>query len=95
MAVFSEYCFFWMHADKLSISYCCLIAKSCLSCHSMDYSPPGFSVHGISQARILEWVVISYSSNLPNPGIKPACPALADGFYSTEPAGKLHLLVRN
>ena len=32
-----------------------LVAQSCLSLwHSMDYSPPGFSVHGILQARILE-----------------------------------------
>ena len=30
----------------------------------MDYSPPGSSIHGIFQARILEWV-------LPDPGIKP------------------------
>ena len=29
------------------------------SLHSMDYSPPGSSVHGISQARILEWAAIS------------------------------------
>ena len=28
---------------------------------SMDHSPPGSSVHGISQARIVEWVAISYS----------------------------------
>ena len=30
-------------------------------CNPMGYSPPGSSVHGISQARILEWVVISFS----------------------------------
>ena len=30
-------------------------------CHPMDCSPPGSSVHGILQARILEWVVISFS----------------------------------
>ena len=30
----------------------------------MDCSPPGSSVHGISQARILEWVAISFSNNL-------------------------------
>jgi len=30
-------------------------------CDSMDYSPPGSSVHGIFQTRILEWVAISYS----------------------------------
>ena len=41
---------------------CCLVSQSCLTlCDPMDYSPPGFSVHGISQARILEWVAISFS----------------------------------
>ena len=41
----------------------------------MDYKLPGSSVHGIFQARILEWVVISYSRDLPNQGIEPASPA--------------------
>ena len=36
------------------------IAQSChILCNPMDYSPPGSSAHGISQARILEWVAIS------------------------------------
>ena len=43
---------------------CCLVAKSCLTlCDSMDYSSPGSSVHGISQARILERVAIAFSRN--------------------------------
>ena len=33
-------------------------------CNSMDHSPPGSSVHGIFQARILEWVAISYTSRI-------------------------------
>ena len=38
------------------------VAQSCLTvCDPMDFSPPGSSIHGISQARILEWVVISFS----------------------------------
>ena len=38
---------------------CCSVAKSCLFlCNPMDCSPPGSSVHGIFQARILEWVPI-------------------------------------
>ena len=38
------------------------IAQKCLTFHNpMDCSLPGSSVHGISQARILEWVVISFS----------------------------------
>ena len=38
----------------------CVCAQSCPTlCNPMDYSPSGFSVHGIFQARILEWVVPS------------------------------------
>ena len=39
-----------------------LFAKSCPTlCNSMDCSPPGSSVHGILQVRMLEWVAISFS----------------------------------
>ena len=39
-----------------------LVAKMCLApCNHMDYSPPGSSIHGILQARILGWVAISFS----------------------------------
>ena len=39
------------------------IAQSCLTLHDpMDCSPPGSSVHGIFQARVLEWVAIAFSS---------------------------------
>ena len=38
------------------------VAQSCLTlCHPMDCSPSGPSVHGIFQAKILEWVAISFS----------------------------------
>ena len=38
------------------------VAQLCLTlCDPMDWSPPGSSVHGILQARILEWVAISFS----------------------------------
>ena len=44
------------------MEYCCLVTKLCLTlCDPMDGSPPGSSVHGISQARILEWVAISFT----------------------------------
>ena len=36
-------------------------------CDLMDYSPPGSSIHGISQARILEWVAISSSKGSAQP----------------------------
>jgi len=59
----------------------------CLTlCDLMDCSPPGSSVHGVSQAIILEWVAI-FSGMEP---LSPASPALADGFFTTEPPGKTH-----
>ena len=52
-------------------------------CDLMDCSPPGSSVHGILQARILEWVAILSPRDLPDPGIKPRSPALqADSLPS-------------
>ena len=53
--------------------------------------PPGSSVHGILQARILEWVAISSSRGLPHPGIKPeslTSPALTGRFLPLVPPGK-------
>ena len=39
-----------------------VVAQLCLTlCNPMDYSPPGSSVNGLSQARILEWVATSFS----------------------------------
>ena len=55
----------------------CLVPQSgpTLS-HPTDYSPPGSSVHGILQARTLEWVAYPFSSELPDPGIEPGTPVL-------------------
>ena len=58
----SVFFFFMLHF--LFIKYCChcLVAKSCLTlCDPMNYSLPGSSVYGIVQAKILEWVAISFS----------------------------------
>ena len=50
--------------------------------------PPDSSIIGISQARILEWVDIFFSRDLPDPGIEPASPVLASRFFTTEPPGR-------
>jgi len=42
-------------------------------------------VHGIFQARILEWVAFAFSRDLPNPGIKPRSPALQAESLPAEP----------
>ena len=69
-----------------------LVAQSCPTlCDLVDRSPPGFSVHGILQARILEWLPFLPPGDLPDPGVgpeSPASPALADRFFTTESPGK-------
>ena len=58
-------CELWVPSLELQFSHLCMRAKSLQSCSivcdPMDYSPPGFSVHGILPARTLEWVAISFS----------------------------------
>ena len=64
-----------------------LVTQLCLTlCDPMDYSPHGSSVHGIFQARILEWVTIS--GDLPDPGIKLRSPALEADSLPSEPPEK-------
>ena len=55
----------------------------------MDFSLLGSSVHGILQARVLEWITFPFSPrDLPNPGIEPRFPALRADSLSSEPPGK-------
>ena len=57
----------------------------------MDSSPPGSSVTGMSQARILQWVYIYFPEDLPNSGVKPTylvSPALVGGYFTIELPGK-------
>ena len=52
--------------NKESATVLCvvLVAQSCLTlCNPMDCSPPGFSIHGILQARVGMWVAISSSNS--------------------------------
>ena len=56
----------------------------------MDCNPLGSSVHGISQARILEWVAIFFSRGYSPPRDQTHISCLASRFFSTEPSGKPH-----
>ena len=61
-----------------------LVTQSCLTlCDFMDCSPLGSSVHGILQARILEWV------DLPTPGIELRSLAMQADSLPCEPPGKM------
>ena len=63
-----------------------LVAQSCLTlCDPMDCSPPGSSVHGILQARMLEWVAMPSPGDLPDTEIESRSPALQAGSLPSEP----------
>ena len=66
-----------------------LVTQSCPTlCDPMDCSSPGSSVHGILQARILEWVAVpsSRGSSQPRDGTQVSMPpAVAGTFFTTLP----------
>ena len=87
-----------MRADQtLSVStycVCVLVTQSCLTlCDPMDCGPLGSSVHGILQARILEWAACPPPRDLPNPGIKLSSTALQADSLLSEPPGKPYQLI--
>ena len=57
-------------------------------CVPMDCSPPGSSLCGILQTRILERVSAPFSRDLPDPGIEPESPTLQTDPLPSEPPGK-------
>ena len=64
------------------------VAQSCLTlCNPMDCSLSGSSVHGIFQARVLEWPFPS-PEDLPDPGVEPRSPTLQADALPSEPPGK-------
>ena len=67
------------HSCQNSLN-CVLVTQLCPTlCVPMDCSPPGFSVHGILQAKILEWVVIPFSRGSPQPRDRTLVPTLQAG----------------
>ena len=75
--------------------YGCMGAQSFQSgrtlCDPMDRSPPGFSVHGILQARKLEWVAMPFSRGSSRPRYQTHVSSIScntDGFFTAEPPGK-------
>ena len=70
-----------------------LVTKSCLTfCDRMDWSLPDSSVHGISQARILEWVAIFSFRGSSRSSDQTCITCTAGGFFTVEPPGKPSLM---
>ena len=60
-----------------------LVAQSCLAlCNPMDYNQPGSSVHGILQARMLEWVAIPFSRGSSPPRKRTWVSRIAGRFFT-------------
>ena len=79
----------WLHIHAKSLQLCPTL------CDPVDHSLPGSSVHGILQARLLEWAAVPSSRDLPDPGIKPeslTSPASGGGSLPLESPGKSLLI---
>ena len=71
----------------------CVFSHSAVSSPSdpRDWSPPGSSVHGLSQLRVLEWVAISSPGGSSRPGIRPgSCASFTAGGFFTADSPRLH-----
>ena len=100
--VLGPYCF--NHCSFMCVCVCTKLLQSCPTlCDPMDCSLPGSFVHGIFQARILEWkkktkeywsgLLCPPPEDVPDPGIEPAplmSPALAGGFFTTSSTWEAH-----
>ena len=73
--------------DVLQAQPCKVKVKVTQLCLTL-WDPRDCMVHGILQARILEWVAFPFSRNLPNPGIEPRSPTLQADSLPAEPQGK-------
>ena len=77
---------------KLVCHHCCfvhLLSHVQLFCNPVDCSPSDSSVQGISQARILKWVAISFSRDLSDPGMEPRLLCLLHWQVDSLPLGHL------
>ena len=79
--------------ECVSINICMCLAQLCPTlCDPMDCSLRGSSVHGIFQARVLEWLPIPSPGDLPDPGIELGFLALQADALPSKPPESLNFL---
>ena len=79
-SIFSSIRVFFNESEKWSESK---VAQSCLTlCDPMDCSLPGSSVHGIFQARVLEWIAVSFSRRSSRPRDRTQVSHIVDGRFT-------------
>ena len=75
------------------ITVLCLVAQPCPTlCDPMDCSPPGSSVHGIRQARILEWLATLTSRGYSQPRDQTWVSRIAGRFFTIRASRKAHII---
>ena len=63
-------------------------------CDQMDCSPPGSSVHGVLQAKILEWIAMPFSRGSSQPRDQTHVSSTEGRFFTAETSGKSSLICR-
>ena len=70
--------------QELSFTYVVEVTQLCPTlCDPTDYSPPGSSVHGILQARILKWVAVPFSRGSSQPKDQTGVSCISGGFFTS------------
>ena len=68
---------------SVCVCVCLCVTQLCPTlCDPMDCSPPGSSVHGLLQARILEWLAITFSRRSSQPRDQTQVSCIAGGFFT-------------
>ena len=76
-------------ASTVTTNVVVLVAQLCPTlCDPMNCTPPGSSVPGVSQARYWSGLPFPSPGDLPDPGIEPKSPVLADGLFTAKPLRK-------
>ena len=71
------------------------VAQSCPTlCDPVDCSLPGYSIHGIFQARILEWVAFPFSKGSSQPRDQTQFSCIAGGFFTNWVTREVHFVIK-
>ena len=83
----------YLPSESLQPAWCVLVAQLCPTlCDPMDYSPPGSSVHGMLQARILEWAAVPFSRGSSPPRDRAQVSPITGRFFTVWAICKSHSL---
>ena len=76
-----------------------VVMSNCIDCcNPVDCSPPGSSVHGILQTRIVKWIAMPFSKGSSQPGSRDRVSCISDiagRFFTAEPPGKPNTIIES